>query len=43
MTEFILMGRSQDVFKELAFIAQLELAIGHVLVKYQPKVYDNRN
>ena len=36
MIQFILMGKPEEVWAELNFLAQLELATGRWLVKYQP-------
>ena len=39
--EFIYLGKAKDLWKELAFMMQLENATGMVLTQYRPKLEQN--
>ncbi len=41
MMKFTLAGKAADVFKELAFLTQLEKKLGQVLIKFKPLTWEN--
>lgn len=43
MMNFILVGKAEDIFAEIDFMARLARATGHILIRYQPKININLN